>query len=61
MVFVTADDRVLRERRWLRNELRRIRDVRIGAGGSLYVVVDDAEGSLYRLDSAVERPRGLRP
>lgn len=47
--------RVVREKRLLHEELGRIRDVRIGSDGLLYVIIDDAEGSLYRLDPVQEQ------
>jgi len=42
-------NRVLGERRLLEGELGRIRDVRQGPDGFLYVLTDDPEGYLYRL------------
>jgi glucose/arabinose dehydrogenase len=53
-----ADNCVLREQRLLRHQLGRIRDVRIGPSGVLYVLTDGGEGMLYR----VELPHGgMRP
>jgi glucose/arabinose dehydrogenase len=49
------DGRIVREERLLRNELGRIRDVRIGPDGLLYVITDDPEGTFYRLEPAVEQ------
>jgi glucose/arabinose dehydrogenase len=43
------------EQRFLEKEIGRIRDVRIGPDGLPYVVTDDAEGWLYRLDPVVEQ------
>jgi glucose/arabinose dehydrogenase len=48
-------NRVGSEQRFLEKEIGRIRDVRIGTDGLLYVVTDDAEGRLYRLDPVVEQ------
>lgn len=47
--------RIVREQRLLQNELGRIRDVRIGSDGPLYLITDDPEGALYRLEPAVEQ------
>jgi len=44
------DGRIVREERLFRNELGRVRDVRIGPDGLLYVITDDREGMLYRLE-----------
>ncbi len=49
--------RVTRETRLLHEEIGRIRDVRIGPDGLLYVLTDDAEGGLYRLDPVQEQAR----
>jgi aldose sugar dehydrogenase len=49
-----VDDRIIREWRWLQKELGRIRDVRVGPDSSLYVIVDDAQGGLYRLNTRME-------
>lgn len=46
---------VIRQLRLLRGEVGRIRDVRIGPDGLLYVTTDDSEGALYRLDPAREQ------
>lgn len=48
-------NRVVGEQRILEQEIGRIRDVRIGPDGLPYVVTDDAEGWLYRLDPVVEQ------
>jgi glucose/arabinose dehydrogenase len=48
-------NRVASEQRFLEGEIGRIRDVRIAPDGLLYVVTDDAEGWLYRLDLMVEQ------
>jgi aldose sugar dehydrogenase len=50
-----VDDRIIRERRWLQKELGRIRDVRVGPDSSLYIIVDDAQGGLYRLLTRMEQ------
>jgi glucose/arabinose dehydrogenase len=52
-----VDDRIIRERRWLQKELGRIRDVRVGLDSSLYIIVDDAQGGLYRLNTRMEQAR----
>jgi glucose/arabinose dehydrogenase len=45
-------EKVLREERVLRGELGSIRDVRMGPDGSLYLLTDDPNGFLARLDPA---------
>jgi glucose/arabinose dehydrogenase len=56
------DGRMVREQRLLKDELGRIRDVRIGPDGFLYLITDDPEGALYRLQPTVEQTlsRGTR-
>jgi glucose/arabinose dehydrogenase len=54
------EQHVVRERRWLQDELGRVRDVRIGHDGFLYAVTDDARAWLYRLEPAVEQRRPSR-
>jgi len=49
--------RVVREQRLFKDELGRIRDVRIGPDGLLYVITDSPEGALYRLEPSVEQAR----
>ncbi len=49
-----------RETRFLHEQLGRIRDVRMGPDGLLYLITDDAEGALYRLDPVVEQAGGKR-
>jgi glucose/arabinose dehydrogenase len=49
------DDRIVGERRLLHDVLGRIRDVRIGPDGFIYVITDDPEGALYRLDPVIEQ------
>lgn len=48
-------DRLLGEQRLLQDVLGRIRDVRMGPDGFLYVLTDDPEGALYRLDPVIEQ------
>ncbi len=45
-------DRVVSEERLLRDELGRIRDVRTGPDGLLYLLTDAGDGGLYRLEPA---------
>lgn len=47
--------KVIRQLRLLREQLGRIRDVRTGPDGLLYVINDDSEGALYRLDPIEEQ------
>lgn len=54
-------DQILSEERFLKEVLGRIRDVREGPDGSLYVITDDPEGALYRLDPATESVGIARP
>lgn len=49
------DGRIVDVKRLLREELGRIRDVRLGPDGLLYLLTDDAEGALYRLDPILEQ------
>lgn len=42
-------NRVVAEQRVLEGEIGRIRDIRSGPDGLLYVIIDDPEGHLYRL------------
>ncbi len=42
-------DRVVHEERLLEGELGRIRDVRVGPDGLVYLLTDDADGGIYRL------------
>jgi glucose/arabinose dehydrogenase len=44
-----ADDRVVHEERMLQNALGRIRDVRPGPDGLLYLLTDEPNGRLVRL------------
>jgi glucose/arabinose dehydrogenase len=50
-----------RETRLLHEEIGRIRDVRLGPDGLLYVITDDLEGGLYRLDPIIEQAGQPRP
>lgn len=50
-------NRVVAEQRVLEHELGRIRDVRSGPDGLLYVITDDPEGHLYRLVPAADVAR----
>lgn len=43
-------DKVLREERLLQGRVGRIRDVRIGPDGGVYLLTDDAPGALLRLE-----------
>ena len=45
-------DKVVAEERLLEGELGRIRDVRTGPDGFLYILIDDYDGGLYRLTPA---------
>jgi glucose/arabinose dehydrogenase len=41
---------VLREERFLKDQLGRIRDVRIGPDGFIYFSIDDAKGEIFRIE-----------
>jgi glucose/arabinose dehydrogenase len=56
-----GDNTVLGEWRLLEGELGRIRDVRRGPDGILYVLTDDPEGYLYRLVPGTDVARQGRP
>jgi glucose/arabinose dehydrogenase len=43
-------DRVVREERLLEGEIGRIRDVRVGPDGHVYLLNDETEGGLWRLE-----------
>jgi aldose sugar dehydrogenase len=45
-----ADGKVVREERLLKEKFGRIRDVRVGPDGLIYIVNDDPEGALYRIE-----------
>ena len=44
--------KVLKEERYLHDEIGRIRDVRQGPDGNLYVLTDAPEGELIRIEPA---------
>jgi glucose/arabinose dehydrogenase len=46
--------RVVREERFLEGDLGRIRDIRTGPDGLVYLLTDEDEGGLYRLEPAAE-------
>ncbi len=46
------DERIVREERLLENKVGRIRDVRNGPDGYLYLLIDDARGRIVRLEPA---------
>ncbi|WP_268995518.1 PQQ-dependent sugar dehydrogenase [Microvirga roseola] len=52
-----GDNKVTGEQRLLEGDLGRIRDVKQGLDGSLYVLTDDPEGHLYRLAPAADVAR----
>jgi len=52
-----GENKVVGEQRLLAGELGRIRDVRLGPDGLLYVITDDPEGHLYQLVPATEQAR----
>lgn len=45
-------EKVVREERLLKDELGRIRDVRAGPDGYLYLLTDSSEGVIARLEPA---------
>lgn len=45
-------ERIVREERLLENKVGRIRDVRNGPDGYLYLLIDDARGRIVRLEPA---------
>jgi glucose/arabinose dehydrogenase len=47
-------ERVVAEERLLEGALGRIRDVRVGPDGLLYLLTDESDGGLYRLEPADE-------
>ncbi len=47
---VLDGNEVVQQEELLRDDLGRIRDVRVGPDGYLYALTDEAEGSLYRLE-----------
>jgi glucose/arabinose dehydrogenase len=48
-------DRVVAEERLLEGAIGRIRDVETGPDGFLYLLTDEADGELYRLEPAADR------
>ena len=50
--LVVDGKQVLKEERLLRNAIGRIRDVRTGPDGFLYLLNDDSDAALYRLEPA---------
>jgi len=47
-----SEERVIREERLLQGQIGRIRDVRMGPDGLIYLLTDDAAGALLRLEPA---------
>ena len=45
-------DKVLREERMLKGQVGRIRDVRLGPDGLIYLLTDAADGAVLRLEPA---------
>ena len=45
-----SGEKVLKEERLLQGRLGRIRDVRMGPDGFVYMLTDDAQGALLRLE-----------
>ncbi|TBR16403.1 MAG: PQQ-dependent sugar dehydrogenase, partial [Chitinophagaceae bacterium] len=57
LIRLTLDgDRIVGEERLLEDLGQRVRDVRVGPDGNVYVVTDEADGALLR----IEPPRGRR-
>lgn len=50
--LVLDGDKVVREERLLQGQVGRLRDVRVGPDGLVYLLNDDAEGALLRLEPA---------
>lgn len=50
--LVIENDVVVHDEELLRDQVGRIRDVREGPDGHIYILTDEAEGGLYRLDVA---------
>ena len=50
-----AEGQVIREERLIEDLIGRIRDVRLGPDGFIYLVNDEIEGGLYRLAPAMEQ------
>jgi glucose/arabinose dehydrogenase len=49
--LVLEGDKVVHEERMLQGQIGRIRDVRIGPRGAIYLLTDDAKAQLLRLDA----------
>ena len=50
MRLEVRDDRIVREERLLEGELGRIRDVRSGPDGYLYLLTDESNGIIARIE-----------
>ena len=61
LLRLDRDSEGWRETRLLHEEIGRIRDVRLGPDGLVYVITDDQEGALYRLDPIIEQAGQPRP
>lgn len=51
--LVLDGERVIQEERLLQGQIGRIRDVRVGPDGLVYLLTDDADGALLRLEPVV--------
>jgi glucose/arabinose dehydrogenase len=49
-------EQVVGEERLLEGSIGRIRDVRVGPDGFLYLLTDESDGALYRLEPATDAP-----
>jgi glucose/arabinose dehydrogenase len=49
-------ERVVAEERLLEGAIGRIRDVEVGPDGFLYLLTDESDGGLYRLEPAARGP-----
>lgn len=58
--LVVENNRITREEVLLKDQVGRIRDVRQGPDGNLYVVTDHGDGAIYRIEPA-ENPRNFMP
>ena len=54
-------ERVVAEERLLEARSGRIRDVEVGPDGYLYLLTDESDGGLYRLEPAARRPSRAEP
>jgi aldose sugar dehydrogenase len=50
--LVLEDGEVVHQEELLRGRIGRIRDVRVGPDGLIYVLTDQADGALYRIEPA---------